>query len=269
MEMVAASKMKQAQEEAQASKPYTQKIYQAVSDLRAHASSDAHVLLSTGNPQGNILVILISTNKGLCGGLNTNLFRELSAFTRRQKNKVDFVSVGKKGEAFVVRHRSNLVADFSRNVPFTQSISSVNKFAVDGFTTGVYKEVYVAFNNFVSALRHEPTIKRILPITSIEHGFDSQTPIETKSSFGGEFLFEPTRSEILSSLLPHYLENQIRAAILEGSASEHSARMIAMKNATDAALDLVDGLILTYNKARQEKITSEIADIVTAREAVQ
>lgn len=273
MQMVAASKMKKAQEDAQTGKPYTQKIYEVVSHLAALNAStkrDTHVLLSGGNTQADLLVILVSTNKGLCGGLNTNLFRAVTTWKESTRKNIAYVSVGKKGESFAVRSRASLVADFSQNVPFTQSVPALTKFAVEGFTNGSYSEVYVVFNNFVNALKHEPTVKRILPITSIEHGFDQHTSeIDKNKTYSGDFLFEPNRNEILNSLLPHYLENQIRAAILEAQASEHSARMIAMKNATEAALDLVEGLTLSYNKVRQEKITSEIADIVTAREALQ
>ena len=267
MEMVAASKMKRAQEAANSGKPYAQKIYQAVAELGAHAKEKSHPLLMQTNPTGKKLIILISTNKGLCGGLNTNLFRSLTPLIHKEKTNIEFVSVGKKGEAFVVRAGSYLVADFSHLPAFTESVVSITKFAIEGFVKGTYGQVYVVYNNFISALKQIPTMKRILPIGNFEGPQD--TVVETRTHFTTEFLFEPSREEILNSLLPHYLENQIRSAILEAQAAEHSARMIAMKNATDAALDLVDALTLSYNKARQEKITYEIADIVTAREAVK
>ena len=127
----------------------------------------------------------------------------------------------------------------------------------------MYREVYLVYNNFISALKQEPVRKKILPIETLE---EVDVKEETKFS---EFLLEPSPREVLDNLLPHYLENQVRTAIYEAEASEHSARMIAMKNATDAAFDLITDLTLQYNKARQEKITYEIADIVTARLAVE
>ena len=265
--MVAASKMKKAQEAANAGKPYAQKIYQAVAELGAHAREKSHPLLTQVNPTGKKLVILISTNKGLCGGLNSNLFRTLTPLIHKEATNLEFVSVGKKGEAFIVRSKTHLVADFSHLTPFTESVVSITKFAIEGFIKGSYSEVYVVYNNFISALKQIPTIKLILPIGNFEQPQD--TVMGKSTHFTTDFLFEPSREEILNSLLPHYLENQLRSAILEAQAAEHSARMIAMKNATDAALDLVDALTLSYNKARQEKITYEIADIVTAREAVK
>lgn len=261
MEMVAASKMKKAQDQALLGKPYAEKIYQAVRELGSHIEKKFHPLLSIGNPEGKILIVLISTNKGLCGGLNTNLFRMVQK--EWMAKNIDFVSVGKKGESFIVRTGKNLIADFSQKSPFVENVPALAKTLVDGFIAGTYKEIYLVYNTFMTALKQIPTKKVILPLSAFEE-------VETKPEIRfSEFVIEPNISDILENLLPHYLENQIRTAIFEAEASEHSARMIAMKNATDAALDFVDGLTLVYNKARQEKITYEIADIVTARIAVE
>jgi F-type H+-transporting ATPase subunit gamma len=261
MEMVAASKMKKAQDNAVSGKPYAEEIFRAAKELATHIEKKSHPLLTEGNPEGKNLVIVISTNKGLCGGLNTNLFREIGNYW--EKKGVDFITVGKKGENFVVRTGRNLVADFSVQTPFTENVPALTKLLVDGFIAGTYKEVYLVFNTFLSALKQNPTKKKILPIAGLGEKLDKE---EVKFA---EFIIEPDIESVLNNLLPHYLENQIRAAILEAEASEHSARMIAMKNATDAALDFVDSLTLLFNKARQEKITYELADIVTARLAVE
>lgn len=258
MEMVAASKMKKAQERAVLGKPYAEKIYQLTKELASHTEKKHHRLLAAGKPDGKVLAVLISTNKGLCGSLNTNLFRSINQWLLKNE-KVEFISLGKKGENYVVRLGKNLVADFSLKTPFIESVSSVTSLIVDGFIKGIYREVYLCYNTFVSAFRQTATQKMILPISDL-----NLNVAQTESGFS-EFLIEPGVNDVLENLLPHYLENQIRAGILEAEASEHSSRMMAMKNATDNAFDLTQDLSLLYNKARQEKITNEIADIVTAR----
>ncbi len=265
MEMVAASKMKKAQEKALAGKPYADKIREATLDLAQRIDIKLNPLLLPGNPDGKTVIIIISTNKGLCGGLNTNLFRLLYKEFGKYKN-IAYLTLGKKGQNFAVRIGRQLVADFSDKVPFVQNIPPVTKIIVDGFIAGLYKEVYISYSSFINALKQEPVFNKILPLILPTSSEDVNT--KPSPSFT-EFLVEPSPREVLESLLPHYIENQIRAAILEEEASEHSARMIAMKNATDAALDLMDSLTLLYNKARQEKITFEIADMVTARLAVE
>lgn len=255
MEMVAASKMKKAQEKAVLGKPYAERIYLLTKELAQHTERDLHPLLFLGNPEGRTLVVLISTDKGLCGSLNTNLFR-LMEKVLKEESPVDFITCGKKGQNFIVRTGSNLVAS-------TGNIPAITSMAVDGFINGQYKEVYLAFNTFFTAFRQIPTKKLILPIASFA---PTEGPGEIKFP---EFVVEPHIFDILEHLLPLYLENQIRSAILEAEACEQSARMMAMKTATDAAFDLMMDLTLIYNKARQEKITSEIADIVTARLAVE
>ncbi|MBM3282782.1 ATP synthase F1 subunit gamma [Candidatus Gottesmanbacteria bacterium] len=262
MEMVAASKMKKAQQLAVLGKPYAQRIYSATRELAARTDKNYHPLLSLGNPEGKLLIILISTNKGLCGGLNTNLFKLVYTLFDQQKN-IDYISVGKKGQSYIVKTGKNLVADFSDRVPFTQCVSPLALFIIDGFIKGNYKEVNIVYTSFINPLRQEAVKKPILPLGIFEEK-DNSTDDKIY-----EFLLEPSIDDILSNLLPHYIENQIRAAILEAEASEHSARMIAMRNATDAALDLMQELTLIFNKARQEKITYEIADMVTARMAVE
>ncbi len=267
MQLVAASKMKKAQSKALAGRPYTEKIAEMVHKFVKKIDQEKHPLLQTNNSQNN-LIIVISTNKGLCGGLNATLFRQLLRwFTEVELGNSNFISLGKKGEHFLARSNKSLVADFSDQVPFTIHIPALTKLVTGGYIKGQYKAVYLVYNNFISALHQEPIRKRILPITE----FLSQEDV--KDSPGNEeeqeFLVEPDINEILDPLLFHYLENQIRDAVLEAEASEQSARMMAMKNATDNASELIELLTLEYNKARQEKITYEIADIVTARLAIQ
>lgn len=258
MQMVAASKMKHAIEAAQLGKLYADKIYTATRELASRTEERAHPLLGHGNPTSKTLVVLISTNKGLCGGLNTSLFREILKWYKDGKT-TEYLTVGKKGESFIVRSGRALTADFSGKLPFLENVPAITQLLVSGFIAGTYKEVWVVYSGFVNALKQTPVQKLILPLTNFMN--------DTSSHFS-EFVIEPNIDDVLDNLLPHYLENQLRSAIFEAEASEHSARMIAMKNATDAANDFTAALTLELNKARQEKITYEIADMVTARMAV-
>ena len=162
MEMVAASKMKKAQLTALNGKPYADKIAKAVKELAPKIDRHMYPLFSLGNPRGSKLIILISSNKGLCGGLNTNLYRFLHHWLTKEEN-LEFISIGKKGEYFVVKWHKKLLADFSEE-PFTKSVPAVTNILVTGFIQGVYREVYLVYNNFISALKQEPVRKKILPI---------------------------------------------------------------------------------------------------------
>lgn len=275
MQIVAAQKMRTAQQKAISGRPYVNKIAEMVATFVKKIEPEMHPLLSK-NTNGKRLIILITTNKGLCGGLNTNLFRFIvNNFSDKEFGQSLFVSIGKKGELYLARNSKNLIADFSKISPFTKNIPPLTTLITDGFIKGEYKEVFLAYNNFKSALVQEPTLKKILPILEFEAKTQSFVDADGKSSKilaekkEFNFLIEPKIDVILDSLLFHYLENQIRDSLLEAEASEHSARMLAMKNATDNARELIQILTLDYNKARQEKITLEIADITTARLALQ
>ncbi len=260
MQMVAASRMRRAQDAAEKAKPYQEKIVEAVNLLSNHIDSSMHTLLQNGNPDGRTLIVLISTNKGLAGGLNTTLFRKLMQWFPKL-GSVDFITLGTKGEHFVVRSEGSLLADFSDN-EFIMSAQAVTELFIDKFLSGAHKEVYLVFNTFVNSMKQEPVRRRVLPISLATATEES---VEKSEEFHEEFQIEPSPAEVLKSLLPHYVEIQVRSAILEATASEHSARMVAMKNATDNAKDLIEDFTLMYNRLRQERITYEIADMVTAR----
>ncbi len=267
MQIAAAAKMRKAQAAAVSGRPYAQKIAEVTAQFVVRIDSAKHPLLQQ-NVSGKKLIILISTNKGLCGGLNTSLFRYLTqTFESGELESAVFVTLGKKGEQYLLRTGRTLLADFSTQ-PFSKSISALTTFITQGFLNGEFREVHILYNNFLSALKQEPSRKKILPIGEFKK--DNQTlGDQTKNNTDLDFVVEPSVEAILDELLFHYLENQIRDAVLEAEASEYSARMIAMKNATDNANELVDLLTLEYNKARQEKITYEIADMITARLAVE
>lgn len=257
MQMVAASKMRKAQAAAVLGKPYADKIYNTVAKLAKTVDSNYHKLLMKKSETGKTLIVLISTNKGLCGSLNTNLFRKcLSLFIN--KTEFDFVTIGSKGAKFVVRSGYMLVADFSEKLSFTDASPSVITLAIDGFIQGKYKEVIVMYNAFINALNIIPEKKSLLPMSEL-------LDRNQITNLPPEFLMEPDPKTLLNALLPHYLETVVTAAIIQAEASEHSARMMAMKSATDNALSLSSELTLIYNKLRQEQITYEIADITRAQ----
>jgi len=269
MQMVAASKMRRAQALAISGRPYAEKIAEMVSEFVSRIDAASHPLLKKAG-QGKTLIVLISSNKGLCGGLNTNLFRHLvRTFDDNALSSGVFASLGKKGEQFLIRRQLTLAADFSQTTAMSLSIPALTSYITKGFLADEFREVHLVYNNFISALRQEPISKQLLPIAefTVQKSNESKQTGERKEEL--DFLIEPSIEEILDTLLFHYLENQIRDAVLEAEASEHSARMLAMKNATDNANELVGLLTLEYNKARQEKITYEIADMVTARLAVE
>ncbi|OGG35575.1 ATP synthase F1 subunit gamma [Candidatus Gottesmanbacteria bacterium RIFOXYB1_FULL_47_11] len=260
MELVAASKMRKAQSAALSGKLYAQKIHDMVFSLASRTDITNHPLLATHSLQtGKRLVIIVSTNKGLCGGLNSTLFR---AILKEYANTsaFEFVTLGKKSADFIAQLKGSLKADFSDKVPFVDNVPAITQLLTDMYLTGAVDGVDIVYNEFVSVLTQAPRIKTILPLTlDVAQGREAT----------GEFLIEPGVREVFDALLPHYLENQVRDAVLQGEASEQSARMIAMRNATDNALSFMDELTLVYNKARQEKITYEISDMVTARLATE
>lgn len=257
MELVAASKMKKAQQKAIAGKIYAEKIYHMVMLLAAKVNYAKHPLLAKVKvPTGKRLVILISSNKGLCGSLNTNLFR--SVFQQYEHIDATFVTLGKKGAEFIARMAKPIQADFSDSNTFTKFVPAVTELVTSQYIAGNFDSIDLVYSDFITVLTQKPKKKTILPLTI-------EATSEESKSVSGEFLIEPNPERVFEALLPHYLENQIRDAVLEAEASEHSARMVAMRNATDNANSLSEELTLVYNKARQEKITYEITDLVTAR----
>lgn len=266
MQMVAASKLRRAQEKALAGKPYALEILRLVREARAQVSEDAHPLLKEKGEGEEKLVILVSTNKGLCGSLNSDLFRKVDEWFPKDA-KTSFVTLGTKGEAFVVRSGRPLVADFSQN-GFLDNVPALSRMVIEGFLAGTYAEVWVSYTEFISALKDRPSRVKLLPFTRQPEMQEEEAEEEKTGQDETEILVEPSYDAVLETLLPHVIEIEIRTAIIESEAAEHAARMLAMKNATDNANELIEGLTLVANKIRQEAITNEIADMVTARMAV-
>lgn len=259
MQMVAATKMRKAQTQALAGRPYGENMEIALTRLLPKIDPEIHTLLR-GNTLKSQGAILLSTDKGLVGALNTNLFR--TALTLNAM----FFTIGKKGRSFVVKTGKDLKADFENAdlITFRQA-KQLTKLMVDAFLSGEIGEGFLIYPRFVSTLKQEPKIVKLLPI-EIE-GITGGTGIT--STTGSEFLFEPNPDELLDFILIHNIEMRIYQALLETKASEHSARMMAMQNATDNARELVSDLQLTYNQTRQSAITTELLEITTAQVAME
>jgi F-type H+-transporting ATPase subunit gamma len=259
MQMVAASKMRKAQAAALAGRSYEEVLQRVLASLRGRVNPSDHELLDIRPVQRN-LVVLISTDKGLCGALNSNLFREIYAL---DPQKTSFVASGRKGVQFLTRTRRNLVADFPvGEVPEFKEVRAIANFCMEKFVSGEVDQVQVGFSRFVNTLTQTPVLRTLLPIPVEELGL--QLPAQPT-----EYIFEPDEAGVLSTILPHYLNFELYQEVLDSRAAEHSARMVAMKNATDNAKQLVKDLTLEYNKVRQASITTELLEISTAQLALQ
>lgn len=265
LEMVAASKVQKAQDKATRSKPFSEKIYDLVQTFAEVADPKTVPLLKIPKEKICDMYVLISTNRGLCGSLNTNLFRTLTKHLENSKfGAHSFITVGKKGRFFALTN-GKLIADYSDYKQLESSIPVIVKSLVESFILGETDEVNFVYNDFVSALKQDPKIKRILPIARQELlPEEKEIKALSNKTINREYNFEPSAEVVLSNLLPFYLEVELREVFQEAEASEHSARMIAMKNASDNADQLSYALNLEFNNARQQLITGELADIVTA-----
>ena len=275
MELVASSKMKKAQDQALAGRPYAG----VINKILAHLSQDETELdecpLLKVREVNREICIVISTDKGLCGGLNSNLMR--SVMDESSEN-TSYVTIGSKGRSALALAQKDLLADFPVSDPVTfREISSVTKFVIEKFEAGEVDRVRVAFTNFVNTLSQKPWIRTLLPVEDssitekkeyegMEDGDDLSEVYDVPE---GGYIYEPDSTKVFNEILPHYLKFQLYQMVLEARASEHSARMVAMKNATENAKEMIDELTLQYNKVRQAAITSELLEITTAQLALE
>ncbi len=275
MQMVAASRMRRAQEQALASRPYAAKAWEVLVHLASQqgATEQLHPLLTHRDDVKNMAIILITADKGLAGAYNSNMIRATSRFMREHdQREASLITVGRKGRDFMVRYGRNVVAEFADlpAQPTTLDIGPIARLAVDGFLADEYDEVYLAYTNFINTLQQEPTIDLLLPIQPgrIEGKVMSEL-LDYETAPGlVEYVYEPNPATLLDTILPRFTELQVYQAVLESLASEHSARMVAMRNATENAKDLISDLTLTYNKVRQDAITKEMLDIAGGAEAL-
>jgi F-type H+-transporting ATPase subunit gamma len=253
MEMIAASKMRKAQERGLQGRPYAEKIEQVIADLSAlRGGEEQHPLLQRREVK-KILVVHVTPDRGLCGGLNANLNRRLGSFITEQKNPVEVIAVGRKGRDFSARAGLDVSAEFiglGDHPGFLDSVP-VSRIVIDEYTKGTVDMVYISYARFISTMAQKPDMKQLLPVI----------PAAIPAGQNVDYLYEPGTEAVLGGLLPRFVEVGIYHAILESIASEMSARMVAMRSATDSANELIGDLTLLYNKARQEAITRELLDI--------
>jgi F-type H+-transporting ATPase subunit gamma len=268
MQMVAASKMRKAQQSALAGRPYATLMNGVLAQVTANAGDFTHPLLEKREVRTRA-VIVVSSDKGLAGALNSNLLREVAKF---DKNNTTFITAGRKGSQFVARTQRKLAAEFTyKDSPLFSEARAISKFAQELFLKGEVDQVDVLFTNFISTLTQKPEVRTFLPVGEVKGvtaGVHGHGEAEALSTGATEFLFEPGPADVFGALLPHYLNFQVFQILLEAKASEHSARMVAMKNATDNAKQLIKDLTLEYNKLRQANITKELLEITSATMAM-
>jgi F-type H+-transporting ATPase subunit gamma len=267
MELVAASKMRRAQLNALAARPYAERLRWVLADLAETLglidAADRNPLFQEREEVRNVELIFVTPNRGLSGSLVSNLSRRAGQFVLDQAKPVRVIAIGRKGRDFMRRASQQVVAEFLDlgDYPAYVDVRPVAQIAIDDFLSGAADEVYLIFAEFVNTVTQRPTLFKLLPI-------EAPTQAEKASTASADYIYEPTREAVLAELLPRYIERQVYGAILEAAASEQSARMVAMRNATDNANELMRDLTLVYNKARQEAITSELLDIVGGVEAM-
>ncbi len=266
MEMVAASKMRRAQQQVVAARPYADRIRLMIGDLAAMTSPAEEIRnfpLLAKRPIRRVQVIMITSDRGLAGALNTNLIRRAVEFMTHERpeplENFDIVAVGRKGRDWLVRYGWPMVAEFTRisDRPSIEAIRPIAEIASADFISGKVDAVFVIYTHFINTLRQEPRVLQLLPVE----------PPEGVGEIA-DYIFEPSPVAVLQALLPRFIEVQLYRTLLEAVASEHSARMVAMRNATQNALDLVSELTLTYNKARQAQITREVSEIAAGANAL-
>jgi F-type H+-transporting ATPase subunit gamma len=261
MEMVATAKMRRTQQRALAGRPYTEKIHQVIADLAIEPRIRGKILpLLEKREVKKIGLVHFGTDRGLCGGLNTNLNRMIGEFILRQKVSVAVITIGRKARAFARIAKLDVRAEFSgiSDRATMQETIPISRVVIDDYSKGEMDLIYLAYPDFISTMVQKPTIQTLLPIE----------PAKLPPGQVAEYIYEPDPFSVLNELLPRFVEMEIYHAVLELIASEQSARMVAMRNAGDNAEDLIKDLTLSLNKVRQEMITKEICDISGGAEAL-
>ncbi len=282
MEMVAATKMRKAVNAVLASRAYSQAAWQTVLDLVAKIGRETSPLLKKKEETEKIGLVLITSNRGLCGGFNNQIISAAIKYIIKQQSLGKAVAVsdewlvlGKKGGEFLVRNKKNVVAQFEKLdiVTEVKEVTPLANMIINDYLSDKYDQIMVAYTDFVSPLVQKPRIKKLLPLEpelDQELGSIGQKEKSVLKTDGvSEYLFEPNPTVVLNQFLPRLIEIQLYQALLEANASEHSARMAAMKNASEAAADMIDELTLAYNQARQAGITKEIAEIAGGKAALE
>lgn len=285
MELVSASKMRRAVSNAQMLRRYAGSAWEILQRI-AEVHPGSHPFLAE-KPVGKVLAILLTSDRGLAGSLNTQMFRSTTHYVTEVKKlstfaALDFVAVGRKGQQFLARTNQSIIAAFPAlsNHPTFKDALPIARLATEGFLSGSYDHVVLLYPDFVSALLQEPTVKQLLPFSRSELSEMLRSLSQTRRSRHGqatehegqrvhEYVFEPNQRDVLDAVLPRLSAVQVYQAILEACASEHSARMVAMRSATENASGLLDDLSLTYNQTRQANITAELAELSASKAALE
>lgn len=259
MQLVSAVKMRKAQEAALEAKPYQEFLTKSIQRFTHKLEPNISQLLDPlPNAKKRKLIIVISSNKGLCGAFNFNLIRTI--VKEEDLKNCDFVVVGKRGATLINQFGGKILADFSSNFPL-DNVSAIFTFVLQKYLSAEYNSVAIYFNRFISTLKYEPSQEKLLPFKA--------TAETVERGLNDLYTVEPDAESIVDSLLKSYVEEKVRFSLLENEAGEHSARMITMKNATDNATEVIYSLISLGNKLRQQKITYELLDMITAKESVE
>jgi F-type H+-transporting ATPase subunit gamma len=272
MQLVAAAKMKKAQDQAIHGRAYAELLNKVLVSLCDGVEEGIHPYFAEGSGD-KTLVLVIATDKGLCGALNTNLLKKV--ISAQIEGETDFISIGRKASQGLSRLKKKLVADFPLKDPaLFQELRTVGNFIQEKFLTSDYKKVLVAFNNFINTATVVPTVEQLLPVNPVTlggkrsfEGMGTALVVEENTTTQ-QYLFEPDPATVFQTILPQYVNNTLWQMLLEARASEHSSRMVAMKNATDNAKQMLKDLSLEYNKLRQAAITNELLEITTAKMAL-
>ena len=263
MEMVAASKMRKAQQRMAATRPYAEKMRNVIGHL-FHAHPEYKHTFMIEREVKRVGYIIVSSDRGLCGGLNNNLFRKLFRDMKQFRQdgvEIDFCTIGNKALGFFSRFGGNVISQATHlgDTPHIEDLIGTVKVMLDAYTEGTIDRIYIAYNDFVNTMTQSPSIEQLVPIAST---------MEDELKHHWDYIYEPDSKEVLDNLLGRYVESLVYQAVVENGACEQSARMVAMKAASDNAGSLIDELQLIYNKARQAAITQEISEIVSGAAAV-
>ncbi len=270
LQAVSASKVRKAIAALMGTRPYATKAWQVLTHVAGQPGrGNLHPLLTGRETVKKTLVVVISGDRGLAGAYNTNLIRFVLRKFSNWPTPVSYIAVGRKGRDLLVRRRLHVIADFS-NLPAAPSfadVSAIGRLAVDEYLSGSVDEVYLVYTDFINMVKQDPTVKKLLPL-EVGGESDRVVSFDQVKHNSAAYIYEPAEREILDEIIPRFTALQVYQAALESLASEHAARMVAMRNATDNAIDLVSDLQLQYNKVRQQVITNDMLDIAGGAEAL-
>tara|TARA_Y100000590_G_scaffold250415_1_gene281267 strand:+ start:2254 stop:3147 length:894 start_codon:yes stop_codon:yes gene_type:complete len=271
LEAVSASKVRKAQSSVESSRDYARRVANVLGRISTYSQGSAHPLLVPRDKVENIAILLISSDRGLAGPYNMNVTRAALEFAQEKNKPARWVTLGQKGRDLAYVRGANIVGDFSsfKSSPSFSDVTPIARFLIDDYLDSVVDEVYVAYTDYVNTIRQDTRVVRIMPMITGNPKDDENAQASTDNESDVGYTYEPEPEELLEAILPRFTQMQVYQSVLESLASEHSARMVAMRNATDNANELSAALRLAYNKARQLSITSDLLDIAGGAEALQ